>query len=101
MLRSQKFSSYLSGYILRAKNRILNPNEVMSTGTGKFMFPKAVWLRIQVCGNVKLRPRVSGFRRIKGSWCAYLQVNSTRRHHDPSKDAEQLTQRQGVTSLKT
>jgi len=96
MLRSEKFHSYLSGYILRAKNRIVNPNEVASTETGRFMILKAVWLRIQVCGKVNVCTWLSGLRRIEGSWCPYHQVDSsTRRHHDPSKDTEKLTQKTG------
>jgi len=74
----------------------------MSTETGSFMILKAVWLTIQVCGKVKVYTWLSGLRRIEGSWCPSLQVDSSaRRHHDPSKDPEQLTHRQGVTALNT
>jgi hypothetical protein len=62
MLRSEKFHCYLSGYILRAKTRILHPNKVMSTGTGRLMILKVVCLRVQVFGKVKLCPWVNGDR---------------------------------------
>jgi hypothetical protein len=100
MLGSEKFRRYPSGYVLRAKNRILRPNEVMSTG--RFVVIEAVWLRINVLWNVKLCLWVSDFRRLQGSWCPYLQADpSIRRHHDPSKDPKPFTQRQTVTSQKT
>ena len=65
----------------------------MNTGPGRFMVLKVVWLRIRFLWNVKLCPWVPTFRRIVGD-------TSTWRHYDPSKDPEQLTQRQGVTSQK-
>jgi hypothetical protein len=62
MLRSEKFHCYLSGYIIRAKTRILHPNKVMSAGTGRFIILKVVCLRVQIFGKVKLCPWESGER---------------------------------------
>jgi hypothetical protein len=60
--------------------------------TGRFVVLKAVWLRIKDLPQVKLCVWVSGFRRLRGSWCPYLQDHpSIRRNHHPARDQEQLT----------